>query len=66
MSGKLMGPSTNVTQHRTGRPGYPAVQLRFRCDQIRTGSESVHVKYGAKEKREMENNEIHVNMGDHW
>ena len=28
------------------RPGYPAVQLRLTFDQIRTGSESLHVKYG--------------------
>ena len=31
---------TDVTQHRTLHPGYPAVQLRLTCDQIRTGSES--------------------------
>ena len=30
---------THVTQHRTGHPGYLAVQLRLPCDQIRTGSE---------------------------
>ena len=31
---------TYVTQHRTGHPGYPAVQLRLTSDQISTGSES--------------------------
>ena len=36
--------STHVTQHRKRHPGYPAVQLRLTCDQIRTGSESLHVK----------------------
>ena len=36
------------TENRTGHPGYPAVQVRLACDQIRTGSESLHVKYGAK------------------
>ena len=58
--------STYETQNRTGHPGYPAVQLRLTCDQIRTGSESLHVKYGAKEKREMEINGNHLNMPDHW
>ena len=60
--------STHVTQHRTGHPGYPAVQLRLICDQIRTGSELLHVKleYGAKEKRDMEMIGNHVNMSYHW
>ena len=57
--------STHVTQHRTRHPGFPAVQLRLTCDQICAGSESLHVKYGAKEKREMEILGIHVNMRDH-
>ena len=37
-------------------PGHPAVQLRLTGDQIRTGSESLHVKYGAKEKMRNGNN----------
>ena len=44
---------THVTQDRTRYPGYPAVQLRLTCDQmiqICTGSESFHVKYGARDK----------------
>ena len=44
--------TTHVTQDRTRHPGFPAVQLRLTCDQICTGSESLHVKYGAKEKKE--------------
>ena len=44
------GTHTYGTQNRTGHPENPAVQLRLTCDQIRTGSESLHVKYGAKEK----------------
>ena len=43
--------STHVTQDRTRHPGFPAVQLRLICDQICTGSESFHIKYGAKEKK---------------
>ena len=50
-------PITHVTQDRTRHPGFPAVQLRLRCDQICTGSESLHVKYGAKEKKR---------NGNHW
>ena len=45
---------THMTQDRTRHPGYPAVQLRLTCDQNRIGSVSKHVKYFAKEKREME------------
>ena len=45
--------STHVTQDS---PGYPAVQLRLTCDQICTGSEQFHVKYGAKEKKGNGNN----------
>ena len=45
-----------LSQNRTGHPGYPAVQLRLTCDQIRTGSQSLHVKYGAKEKKRNGNN----------
>ena len=37
--------STYRTQNRTGHPGYPAVQLRLTCDQIRSGSESSHEKW---------------------
>ena len=50
--------STHVTQDRTRHPGFPAVhwQLRLTCDQICTGSESLHVKYGAKEKKGNGNN----------
>ena len=33
---------THVTQDRTRHPGFPAVQLRLTCDQICTGSESLH------------------------
>ena len=47
---------THVTQDRTRHPGFPAVQLRLTCDQICTGSESLHVKYGAKEKKRNGNN----------
>ena len=36
--------------------GYPAVQLLLTCDQIHTGSESLRVKYGAKEKKRNGNN----------
>ena len=35
---------THVTKDRTRHPGLPAVQLRLTCDQICTGSESLHVK----------------------
>ena len=48
--------STHETQDRRDHPGYRAVQLRLTCDQIRTGSESLHVKYGAKEKMRNTNN----------
>ena len=34
-----------------GIMGYPAVQLWLTNDQIRTGSESRNVKYGAKGKK---------------
>ena len=47
---------THVTQDRTRHPGFPAMQLRLTCDQIRTESESLHVKYGAKEKKRNGNN----------
>ena len=47
---------THVTQDRTRHPGFPAVQLRLTCDQICTGSESLHLKYGAKEKKRNGNN----------
>ena len=47
---------THVTQDRTRHPGFPAVQLRLTPDQICTGSESLHVKYGAKEKKRNGNN----------
>ena len=47
---------THVTQDRTRHPGFPAVQLRLTCDQICTGSESLHVKQGAKEKKRSGNN----------
>ena len=57
---------TYVTQNRTGHPGFPAVQLRRTFDQIRTGSESLHVKYGANEKKRMEIIGNHVNMRYHW
>ena len=60
------GTITYGTQNRTGHPGYPSVQLRLTCDQIRTGSELLHVKYGAKGKKGMEIIENHVNMRDHW
>ena len=43
--------STHVTQDRTRHRAFPAVQLRLTCDQICTGSESLHVKYGTKEKK---------------
>ena len=46
--------STRATQHRTGHPGYPVVQLQLTCDQIHTGSESQSVKYGAKRKKRNE------------
>ena len=49
--------TTHVTQDRTRHSGYPAVQLRLTSDQICTGSESFHVKYGAKEKKR---------NGNHW
>ena len=52
--------STYVTQDRTRHPGFPAVQLRLTCDQIRTGSESVHVKYGANAAKEKKRN------GNNW
>ena len=58
--------ATDGTQNRTGHPGYPAVHLRLTCDQIRTVSESLHVKYCAKEKKEMEIIGNYVNMHDHW
>ena len=58
--------STYVTQNRTGHPGFPAVQLRHTFDQIRTGSESLDVKYGANEKKRMEIIGNHVNMHYHW
>ena len=48
--------STHVTQDRTRHPGFLAVQLRLTCDQICTGSESSHVKYGAKGKKGDGNN----------
>ena len=48
--------TTHVTQDRTRHPGFPAVQLRLTCDKICTGSESLHVKYGAKEKKRNGNN----------
>ena len=32
-------PDTYESDHRTGHPVYPAVQLRLTCDQIRTGFE---------------------------
>ena len=41
---------TYETQDRRDHLGYRAVQLRLICDQIRTGSESMHVKYGARVK----------------
>ena len=47
---------THVTQDRTRHPWFLAVQLRLTCDQICTGSESLHVKYGAKEKKRNGNN----------
>ena len=47
---------THVTEDRTRHPGFSAVQLRLTCDQICTGSESLHVKYGAKEKKRNGNN----------
>ena len=49
-------PATHVTQDRTRHPGFPAMQLRLTCDQICTRSESLHVKYGAKEKKRNGNN----------
>ena len=47
---------THVTQDRTRHPGFQAMQLRLTCDQICTGSELLHVKYGAKEKMRNGNN----------
>ena len=54
--------STYGTQNRTGHPGYPSVQLRLTCDQIRTGSELLHVKYGAKDKKSVEIIGNHINI----
>ena len=45
--GVVVDVTTHVTQDRTRHPGFPAVQLRLTYDQICTGSESLHVKYGA-------------------
>ena len=59
-------PCTHLTQDMTRHPGFPAVQLWLTCDQICAGSESLHIKYCAKEKREMEIIGNHVNMCDHW
>ena len=58
--------TTHVTQDRTRHPGFLAVQLRLTCDQIHTGSETFHVKYGAKEKKRNGIIGNHVNMRDHW
>ena len=63
-SEKLWDRITYGTQNRTGHPWYPAVQLRLTYDQIRTGSESLHVKYGSNEKKRMEIIGNHVNMRD--
>ena len=41
-------------------------KLRLTCDQTCTGSESLHVKYGAKEKKRMEIIGNHRIMRDHW
>ena len=49
-------PDTHITQDQTRHSGFPAVQLRLICDQICTGSESLHVKCGAKEKKRNGNN----------
>ena len=48
--------STHVTQDSTSHPGFLALQFRLTCDQICTGAESLHVKYGAKEKKRNGNN----------
>ena len=45
-----------MTQHGTLHPRYRAVELPLTSDQISTGSESLHVKYGAKEKKRNGNN----------
>ena len=67
--------ATYGTQNRISHPGYPAVQLRLTCDQmiqIRTGSESFHVKYCAKEKKRNGNNwkpcqhEQSLASNQHW
>ena len=63
---------TRVTQDRTRHPEYPAVQLRLTCDQISTGSESLHLKYSAKEKKRNGNNwepcqhAISLASNQHW
>ena len=62
----LRSENTHVTQDRTRHPGFPALQLRLTCDQICTGSEWLHVKYGAKEIKRVEIIGNHVNIRDHW
>ena len=42
---------THVTQARIRHPEHPAMKLQLTCDQIHTRSESLHVKYCAKEKK---------------
>ena len=61
-----IGINVYVSEHRTGHPGYPALQLLLTCDEIRTKSELLNVKYSTKGKKRMENNWNHVNLHYQW